>query len=140
METLLRDENPGAPKLRLRLRGNALELTNVSASDLPPRLQGPNGPHDSGWQLELESTAGAIFREAGPGEFAQVFAHLAPDSAEPQRVAIPLAQRLTFWFADLRAGQARQGGLLQFAPGANSASLRWRIPTSPWNSTWQSLE
>jgi hypothetical protein len=140
METLLRDANPGAPALRLRLRAQALELANVSASDLPPRLQGPNGAHDRGWPLELESTAGSVFREAGAGEFAQVFAHADPDAADPQRVAVPLAQRLTFWFADLPAGRSRQGGLLQLAPGADPSTLRWRIPGSPQNSTWQSLE
>lgn len=140
METLLREGSAGAPELRVRLHSNALELANISASDLPPRFQGPNGAHDRGWPLELESTAGAVFREAGAGEFAQVFGQADPDAAEPPRVAVPLAERLTFWFADLRAGRSRQGGLLQLAPGADLTTLRWRIPGSPKNSTWQPLE
>jgi hypothetical protein len=81
-----------------------------------------------------------VFREASPGEFANVFGHSDPDVPEPVRTPIPLAQRLTYWFAVLPAGQTRQTGLLQLAPGADPASLRWRIPHSSQNSSWQSVE
>jgi len=140
MDTLLRERTACAPEFKLRRTPHGLEMINISVSDLAPRLAGKSGDHDRGWQLEVESSAGAVFREASPGEFANVFGHAEPDAAEPRRVQIPMAQRLTYWFADLRAGQSRQTGLLQLAPGVEAASLRWRIPHSSENSQWQPIE
>lgn len=140
METLVREPGEVVAEFKVRRVGDNLELVNISPADLAPRLAGPADARDRGWQLELESSSGAAFREASPGEFASVFGHIDPDSAEPKRVPIALAQRLTFWFAELRAGQSRQTGLLQLAPGSESSSLRWRIPGSPRNSQWQTLE
>jgi hypothetical protein len=140
METLLRERKAGEPQLRLRRVSNGLELANISGSDLPPRLAGKGGPLDRGWQLEIEASGSAAFREASPGEFANVFGHVDPDAPEPKPVPIPFAQRLTYWFAALRSGESRQTGLLQLAPGVDSSLLRWRIPNSPKNSQWQPIE
>ena len=128
------------PVLRLRSLPSGIELVNAGLNDLAPRLSGPKGPLDRGWQLEIESSAGAVFRESSPGEFANVFGHVEPDAAEPKRVPIALAQRLTFWFANLPAGGTRQSGLLQLAPGAGVASLRWRVPGGGRFAEWQPIE
>ncbi len=136
--SLLSAQKPAGPAFRLARSGDAIELTNTSAIDLPPRLSGPGGPQDRGWQLELEAGGVAAFREASAGDFAAVHGHRQPDSAQPVHVAIPLAERLTFWLADLPAGATRRSGLLLVAPGAGP--LRWRIPGSPHNAAWQSLE
>lgn len=138
--TLLRGGQPGEPVFKLRRIRQGLELVNVSGSDLSPRLAGAGGRQDRGWQLEVESSAGAVFREVSPGEFANVFGHTDPEAAEPKRVSMPLAERLTYWFGDLRAGKSRQTGLLLLVPGTDSASLRWRIPNSAQNSQWQPVE
>ncbi len=140
LETLLREDQAGQPDLKVRRALHGLEVSNVSESDLPPRLAGPDGPRDRGWQIEVESSAGAVFREANPGEFAHVFAHADPDAAEPRLVATPLAQRLTYWFSELRAGQSRQTGLLQLAPDAAFSSLRWRLRGSAQIFPWQPIE
>jgi len=140
LDTLLRERKAGEPEFKVRWAPHGLEMINVSASDLAPRLAGEAGERDRGWQIELESSAGAVFREATAGEFASVFGHSNPDAAEPKRVPIPFAQRLTYWFTDLRAGKSRQTGLLQLAPGVDASSLRWRIPGSPKNSQWKSIE
>jgi hypothetical protein len=140
LDTLWRERKAGEPEFQVRSTLHGLEMRNVANSDLAPRLAGKGGGRDRGWQLEVESSAGAVFREASPGEFANVFGHTDPDAAEPKLVPIALAQRLTFWFADLRAGESRQTGLLQLAPGVRGASLRWRIPESARNSNWQSIE
>lgn len=127
-----------SPAFRLARSGEAIELTNTSSIDLPPRLSGPGGSQDRGWQVEVEAGGVAAFREASAGDFAAVHGHRQPDSPQPIHVAIPLAERLTFWLADLPAGAMRRSGLLLVAPGAGP--LRWRIPGSPHNAAWQSLE
>lgn len=137
--SLLGVPKPAAPAFRLARSGEAIELTNISAIDLPPQLAGPGGAQDRGWQLEVEAGGGATaFREASAGDFAAVHGHRQPDAPQPVHAAIPLAERLTFWFADLPAGGTRRSGLLLLAPGAGP--LRWRIPGSPNQSSWQSLE
>lgn len=140
LTTLLQKRAAGVPEFKVRRIPHGLELINASESDLSPRLAGEAGPLDRGWQVEVESNAGAVFREASPGEFANVFGHTDPDAAEPKPVPIPLAQRLTYWFAALRAGESRQSGLIQLAPGVDAASLRWRVPGSPRNTEWQLIE
>jgi hypothetical protein len=138
METLLREGAAGEPLLQVRMAGQSLELFNESASDLPPRLTGPGGPGDRGWQLELDSSeGGAVFREARPGEFAQVFGKTVLGTRDSEPVPIPLADRLTFRFSDLRAGQSRQTGLLVLGGGADFRSLRWRVVNSLRSSEWQ---
>ena len=138
LTTLLRDQKAGEVEFQVKRTSSGLELLNTSGSDLPPRLSGDGGPQDRGWQLEIEAPKGsAIFREASPGEFANVFGHINPEAPEPQPVRIPMAQRLTYWFAALRAGESRHSGLLQLAP--DHTALRWRIPHSPKNSQWQPL-
>ncbi len=138
--TLFRERQVDEPVFKLRQIRNGVELVNVSGSDLPPRLSGTGGRQDRGWQLEVESSAGAVFREVSPGEFANVFGHRDPEAPEPKLVPMPFAERLTYWFGDLRAGRSRQTGLLQLAPGADPSSLRWRILHSPRNSEWQPIE
>lgn len=137
---LLDGESSSASACRLVRAGPAFELINDSSYDLPPRLAGPGGPRDRGWQLEVEAGGEALFREAGAGDFAAVFGHTQADASPPQPVPIALAERLTFWLADLPAGSRRRSGLLQLAPGADPARLRWRIPGSPHNAVWQPLE
>ncbi|HEV7406187.1 MAG TPA: DUF3142 domain-containing protein [Chthoniobacteraceae bacterium] len=136
--SLFNAQKPAGPAFRLARSGEAIELTNTSAIDLPPRLAGPGGAQDRGWQLEVEAGGLAAFREASAGDFAAVHGHRQPEAPAPIRVAIPLAERLTFWLADLPAGAARRSGLLLVAPGAGP--LRWRIPGSPQNAAWQLLE
>jgi hypothetical protein len=141
--TVTGQKRAGEPEFRLRWTGQALELANNSATDLPPRLDGGKGDRDRGWQLEVEPLAGpsAVFREAGPGEFAAVYGHADPESEAPPRTHIQLAERLTYWFGDLRAAQTRRAGLLQLQPGLDPVkALRWRIPGSPKNSDWQPVE
>lgn len=140
MRTLITSRTAGEPVLRARRLPSGIELVNAGECDLAPRLAGPKGPLDRGWQLEIESRAGAVFREASPGEFASVFGHVEPDAAEPKRVPVALAQRLTFWFAHLPAGASRQTGLLQLAPGNDLPTLRWRIPDCGKFSQWQAIE
>lgn len=139
MGTLL-ERKVEEPRFTCRWTVNGLELTNVSDTDLPPRLTGLTDARDRGWELELEWKNGPsdVFREAGPGEFAMVFGHKDPNAAVPRRVPIPMAERLTFWFADLRAGQSRRSGLLQ-VPEAFRKDLRWRMPGTAHHSDWQPL-
>jgi hypothetical protein len=124
------------PAFAVQLGAQGLQLTNTSSSDLPPRLSGPGGPQDRGWQLEIQGD-GPVFREASPGEFAAVYGHVHPDAPQPERVPVPRAERLTFWFSSLPAGGLRASGLLQLAPGVKSSSLRWRIPGVAKNGEWQ---
>ena len=140
MGTILQGRKVGEPHFICRLTANGLELENDSATDLPPRLSGPADARDRGWQLEVEYGKGPtdVFREASAGEFAEVFGHKDPNGAVPRRVPIPMAERLTYWFSDLRAGESRRTGLLQ-VPAAFIGELRWRIPGSPQNSDWQSF-
>lgn len=137
---VIREQPSPSPNFQVRLIRNGLELSNMSDTDLPPRLSGPAGAHDRGWQLEVESREGAVFREASPGEFANVFGHTNPEAPEPKRVPIPLAERLTFWLGNLRAGASRQTGLLQFAPGTDTTSLRWRVVGTDKNLEWHPVE
>jgi len=124
---------------RLILRATAddrLELINDSPIDLGPRLFGEKHDRDRGYALEIDAPA-PLFREALTGDFWRVGAHAQPDAKKPIAVAVPLATRLTFWFSDLRAGAVLHTGLLQLAPGASLANVRYRILNSAENDAWK---
>ncbi len=136
------------PRLSLRRTDDGSErwtLRNESDTDLPPRFAAPG----RGYGLELEIADGSPgWREALPGDFHRVAGHVFQERAgadpksgggNPVPVAIPLARRLTFWFAQLPAHGALTTGLVQFAPGTEPAAVRFRLPadsseTSPWQS------
>jgi hypothetical protein len=87
-----------------------------------------------GYALEVDVPS-AIFREAQPGDFAKTVAY-----AEGKPVAIPFATRLQFKFAQLRAKEKLQTGLIQLAPGADLRQARYRILNNEESSPWKSLE
>ena len=125
------------PRLILRqTAGEQLELVNNSSVDLPPRLSGPKSDRDRGYALEIDAPA-PLFREALAGEFWRVGSHAQPDSGRPVPVAVPLATRLTFWFSHLPAGAALQTGLLQLAPAASLADVRYRVLNCAENDAWK---
>ena len=128
-----------SPRLTLRKTAEGtLQLTNKSKTDVPPRLAGSGGDRDRGYALELDAPA-AIWREAMAGEFWRVTAHAKPDeNAVP--VPVPLATRLTFWFSHLQAGDQLTTGLIQTAPGAAPAAIRYRILHLPGADEWRPLE
>ncbi len=129
--------SPAMPRLILRQSdGEHLELVNDSPNDLAPRLAGEKNDRDRGYALELDARVPA-FREALAGDFWRVTSHANPDAEIPTPVAVPLATRLTFWFGDLRAGSARQTGLLQLAPGATFAGVRYRILNCEGAAEWK---
>lgn len=122
------------PQLVLRqTTGQNLCLTNSSTIDLEPRLE----EAERGYALELDAPA-PLWREASAGDFWRLLAHADPDAAQPVAVAVPLARRLTFWFSQLRAGESLRTGLLQLAPAASIASLRYRI--LPGDNAWRKIE
>ena len=131
--------SPALPRLILRpSAGEQLELINDSAADLSPRLAGKKSDRDRGYALELDAPA-PVFREALAGDFWRVTSHANPDAKTPTPVAVPLATRLTFWFSDLRAGAVRRTGLLQLAPGATFAGVRYRILNCEGAAAWQPI-
>ena len=130
---------PAAPHLVLRPGGDGkLGLVNDSPFDLRPRLSGEKHDRDRGYALELDMPA-PVFREALAGDFWRVASHIQPETKSPKPVAVALATRLTFWFSDLRAGATRQTGLLQLAPGATLAGVRYRILHGTGTTEWQPL-
>ena len=99
---------------------------NDSDLDLPPRCDASG----RGYGLELELPGGGPgWREALPGDFYRVTGHVfnAPPEGKPVPVAIPLARRLTFWFAGLPAHAALTTGLVQLAPGIDFTAVRFRV-------------
>ena len=131
--------SPALPRLILRQSaGEQLELVNDSPFDLAPRLGGEKDDRDRGYGLELDAPA-PVFREALAGDFWRVMSHANPDAKTPKPVAVPLATRLTFWFSDLRAGAVRRTGLLQIAPGATLAGVRYRILNCEGAHAWQPI-
>ena len=118
-------------------------LQNDSDRDLPARF----APPGRGYGLELELATGAAgWREALPGDFHHVAGHLfAPSEGgslardRPVPVAIPLARRLTFWFAQLPAHGTLTTGLVQLAPGVDPSAVRFRLPApeAPESTPWQ---
>lgn len=122
---------PPAPEPRLSLSqvGDRWTLRNASAVDLPPRFA-----PERGYGLELEIAGGVRgWREALPGDFQRVSAQVIADKLTS--APIPLAQRLTFWFADLPARASRTTGLVQFAPDIDPKTIRYRISA---DASWQS--
>jgi Protein of unknown function (DUF3142) len=139
LETVGDLTSPAQPKVTLRWCGaEQLELTNDSQHDLPPRLAGERNDRDRGYALEIDAP-GPIFRDALPGAFWRVTAHVQPDSADARPMPVQLGTRLTFWFSHLRAREKLRSGLVQLAPGANPASLRYRILNCQGASEWSSL-
>ncbi len=117
---------PAQPRLR-REENGALALANLSPdADLPPQ--------PGGWALEVECGEGArgAWREALAGDFWRAEPAGAPGGP------IGLATRVTFWFARLPAGGTLRTGLVQLAPGASPAALRWRVPQL--GDSWQPVE
>jgi hypothetical protein len=143
-----------SPRLRLRRdapHSQRWTLVNDSDADLPPRLAGPGGERDRGYALEIEAAGGALcWREALPGDFRRVTGHTFAASAaqadgnpqQPLAAVIPLAKRLTFWFAQLPARASISTGLIQLAPDADPDALRFRVPdaASPRTEQWQPLD
>jgi hypothetical protein len=115
-----------------------LELVNDSERDLPVRLAGAKGDLDRGYALEIDAPA-TLFRDALAGDFWRVASHANPDAQKPAPVAVPLATRLTFWFSHLPAHARLQTGLLQLAPGATLAPLRYRILNCDGADAWKPI-
>jgi hypothetical protein len=110
-----------------------LELSNAGDGDLGPRFA-RNEMEAGGYALEIEA-ATPIFREAQPGDFANVGAF-----AGEKRAKVPFATRLRFQFAQLRAKENLRTGLIQLAPGADFRQTRYRILNILPNPPWKSLE
>ena len=129
-----------APQLTLR-RGadQRLRLTNESHVDIPPRLTGAGGDRDRGYALEVDASA-PVWREAMAGDFWRVAAHANADSTKPRAVPVPLATRLTFWLSHMHAGDQLATGLIQTAPGADPAAIRYRILNLPGAEEWHAIE
>lgn len=111
------------PALRLRWEEGVLGLENLRPDrDLPPVA--------GGYALEVEAAGPAAWREALPGEFWRVETGHGGETNG-------LAARRTFRFIRLPAGGMLRGGLVQFAPGTDLTSLRWRVgnPLNP--GAWQ---
>ena len=131
-----------APRVSLHRAGDGSErfvLRNDSDDDLPARFEA-NG---RGYELELELPGEAPgWREALPGDFRSVAGHVfagagaagAASEDKPVPVAIPLARRLTFWFAVLPAHTSLTTGLVQLAPGVEPSTLRFRVPAADPNT------
>jgi hypothetical protein len=118
------------PQCTLRREGGALILRNQGDADLGPRLSGERHDRDRGCELELDAPA-PIFREAEPGAFFRVGAHVDADRT-PRPAQVATATRLTFWFSRLPAGASLRSGLFQLAPAADVSRLRWRVMGGEW--------
>lgn len=139
-----------APRLRLSRADDGtgrLVLCNDSDTDLPPRFgETPGDPAHRGYTLEIDAP-GPVWREALAGDFQRVNGHrftgaaaTDPPGSAPVRVTIPLATRLTFWFSQLPAHATLGTGLLQMAPNADPATVRYRVADSTDDSaSWQPL-
>jgi hypothetical protein len=119
-----------APRYVLRREGEALVLANESSADVPPRLAGERHDRDRGYELEIDAPIPS-FREAEPGAFFRVAAHVSPES-KPQPASVQTATRLTFWFSHLPAGESLRSGLFQLSPTVDPARLRWRVRGGDW--------
>lgn len=127
------------PRLVLRpTEDDRLELVNESEHDLPARLSGEKGEFDRGYALEIDAPA-AVFRDALAGDFWRLASHVNPDAEKPTPVAVPLATRLTFWFSHLPARSRLQTGLLQLAPGATLAKIRYRVLPCEGATAWKPI-
>ena len=122
------------PALHLRAGGNKLTLENSGDGDLLPLLTTPTG-QPRGYQLEIVADT-PLFREAEPGDFPVVHGFETGVSRKP--AAIPFAQRISFGFSELRAGESLETGLIQLAPGASFRQTRYRI--QPVENEWKLIE
>jgi hypothetical protein len=120
----------GAAEFVVRYGPDALILENRGTADLEPKLAGTRHDRDRGHTLEIDAPA-PYFREAEPGSFHRVTAHVSPDS-ESRVSPVALATRLTFWISHLDAGAALRSGLFQLAPHVDASRLRWRLDGGPW--------
>ncbi len=108
-------------------------LLNEGPTDLLPRVTGRFGPQDRGWQLEIDAPAPGVFLGANAGEFVQVGGFQKPETSDPPRVPVESAQRLTFWFDHLSAGESLQTGVILLNEDSTLRSkLRWRVDGGPW--------
>ena len=123
------------PRLSLRKSAGSetLELSNMGDGDLGPRFA-RNETDAGGYALEIDATT-PIFREAQPGDFASVNAFAGEKQAQ-----VPFATRLRFQFAQLRAKENLQTGLIQLAPGGDFRQIRYRILNVEGGPSWRSLE
>lgn len=127
------------PRLVLRAESDdRLTLVNDSEHDLTARLAGARGDLDRGYALEIDAPA-PVFRDALAGDFWRVTSHADPDGEMPKPVAVSLATRLTFWFSHLPARSRLQTGLLQLAPGATLAQIRYRVLNCAGATAWKPL-
>ena len=110
-----------------------LELSNSGEGDLAPRFAKDAGD-TGGYTLEVEA-ASRIFREAQPGDFSTMSAHVGQSPT-----TIPFATRIQFKFAELRALKKIRTGLIQLAPGADFRQARYRILEIEGGPSWKSLE
>lgn len=132
------DLDKTSPELVLRSQGEGFELSNSSDADLAPRLMGKADDQDRGYALEIDAPS-AIWREAMPGDFWRVNSHaIVKESAKS--VAVPFANRLTFWFSQLRAHQSLATGLVSLAPAAKIDSLRYRVLNTDCAAAWRKIE
>lgn len=128
------------PRLVLRAESDdRFTLVNDSEHDLPARLSGGKGDLDRGYALEIDAPA-PVFRDALAGDFWRMTSHANPDGEKPVPVAVPLATRLTFWFSHLPARSRLQTGLLQLAPGATLAQIRYRILNCEGATAWKPVQ
>jgi hypothetical protein len=119
--------------LRKSDASETLELWDAGDGDLAPRFAN-NGKNAGGYALEIE-TSSPIFREAQRGDFASVGAY-----ARDKPATVPFATTLRFRFAQLRAQETLQTGLIQLAPGADFRQTRYRILNIEGSPSWKSLE
>lgn len=123
-----------SPALHLRAGGNTLTLENSGDGDLLPLLATREG-EPRGYQLEIIADT-PLFREAEPGGFPVVRGFETGVSRKP--AAIPFAQRISFGFSELRAGESLETGLIQLAPGASLGQTRYRI--QPLENEWKLIQ
>jgi hypothetical protein len=127
--------HPGdKPALHLRSSGTNLVLENSGNGDLLPALTSGEAER-RGYHLEIAADT-PLFREAEPGDFPNAHGYETGESGK--QVALPFAQRLSFGFSELRAGQTLQTGLIQLAPGDSFRQTRYRI--HPLEKEWKLIE
>ena len=125
------------PRLALKVEGDRLVLTNEGDADLLQRWVG-DGPMDRGYALEIDAR-GPCFREAEPGHFWRVAAHVQPDEPLPRAVSVTSATRLTFWFGALPAGASLRSGVFQTTLRGGTSGLRYRVLNIESSLPWKSL-
>ena len=118
------------PRLGVDAKGR-LELTNAGTAGLPPAWAGRNGPDDRGRQLEVEATGG--FVDGSAGEFVRMAGHVDAELTTERRVPVGEAERLTFWFSRLGAGESLRSGVVKLRE-SGLTGVRWRVDGGDWYS------